>query len=114
MGYIQDETWQMVKKVAKKNGFVGDWILIIHSYYEYGGNHVQIHTTINGESYRILRLLDSREILLLDRKGNPVIYDYETVNDGQKSFFYNDMEEKEIEIPNGRCLNDKTRIKIYV
>lgn len=114
MSYIQDETWQMVKKVAKKNGFVGDWILIIHSYYEYGGNHVQIHTAIDGSNYRILRVLDNKQVLLLDRDENVVVLDYDVVNNGKKSFFYNEMEEKVIDIPNGIKLNEKSRVKIYV
>lgn len=49
MAYLQDDTWQAVKQLAKQNGFVGDWILIIHLYYENGGNNVQVHTAIDNK-----------------------------------------------------------------
>lgn len=114
MAYLQDDTWQAVKQLAKQNGFVGDWILIIHLYYENGGNNVQVHTAIDNKNYRILRILDNKQVLLVDREGNIAVEDYELVNDSQKSFFYSDMHKVELTLPEGCSFNGKQRIKIYI
>lgn len=114
MGYIQDETWQLVKRVAKQNGFTGNWVYIIHSYYEFGGNHVQIHTTIDNVNYRILRLLDNKEVLLVNKEDELVALNFSLVNDSRKAFFYNEMKQEEVTLPEGCTVNGENKLKIYM
>lgn len=114
MTYLQDNIWQSVKQLAKRNGFFGDWILTIHLYYENGGNNVQIHTNIDKKNYRILRILDSNDILLIDRDDKITVEDFVIVKNSQKSFFYGSMIETEILLPTGQSLNGEQRIKIYI
>ncbi len=114
MGYIQDETWQLVKQVAKQNGFIGNWVYIIHSYYEFGGDHVQIHTTIDNVNYRILRLLDDKRVLLVNKENELTVLNFDVVKNSRKTFFYSEMEQKEITLPEGTSVNGKTKLKIYM
>lgn len=98
--------WLEAKQIAKESGLDGNWIEIIDYYNSSGGQHVLIHVIFEQTKRRILRVLDSEEVLLIDAVGNVSAHDYNMVMESNKLFFYkeNKMEKTRISLPEGQTL----------
>lgn len=89
LSFINDQKWNDSKKIAKQNGLADNWIEIVDYYMMIKGNHVLAYAILDKQKYRILRVLDSGEILLMDNTGRLVVEDYDIVLESRKQFFYN-------------------------
>lgn len=114
MTYSNDPIWEQSKEVARAGGCKNEWIKIIDYYNLNEGKHVNIFCAIEQKKYRILFILDSEEVLLLDRENELVTEEYGIVEESRKIFFFQDTPEKEIRtLPEGLTFLGQDTIEFY-
>ncbi|AAY52863.1 hypothetical protein [Listeria phage List-36] len=116
MSYTKDSLWLETKKVARDNGFLGNWIEMVDYYESIGGSHVFVYAVMEGQKYRILGVLSTDEVLLLKRDLTLSKALYEDVMNSKKMFFYKeDSEKKKIKLTDEISkLEDKDSIIVYM
>ena len=115
MTYSNDQAWEQAKEVARAGGCKNEWIKIIDYYNLNEGKHVNIFCAIDQKKFRILFMLDSEKVLLLDRDDNLVVEDYETVDESRKIFLFEDEPKKEIRsLPEGETFMGQDEVEFYV
>lgn len=116
MTYLNDDEWNKAKTVAKTCGFAGSWVDIVDYYYTIGGMHVHVYAILNAVKYRILRILDNEEVLVMDKDSNLHVRAYDEITKSRKQFFFSDnaMVERELTLPENCLINAKQSVKIYV
>ncbi|QIG61018.1 hypothetical protein vBLivaVAfA18_094 [Listeria phage vB_Liva_VAfA18] len=116
VSYTKDSLWLETKKVARDNGFLGNWIEMVDYYESIGGSHVFVYAVMEGQKYRILGVLSTDEVLLLKRDLTLSKALYEDVMNSKKMFFYKeDSEKKKIKLTDEISkLEDKDSIIVYM
>lgn len=116
VGFLNDEIWNRAKSVVKQNGMGDNWLEIIDYYYHTNGCHVQIYALLGDTAYRILRITDSEEVLLIDRNNNLFVKAYDEVLESRKQFFFSEgtLEETDMDLPNGQSVYGASKVKIYI
>lgn len=113
--YSNDPVWEQAKEVARAGGCKNEWIKIIDYYNLNEGKNVNIFCAIEQRKYRILFILDSGKVLLLDRENQLVTEDYDIVEESRKVFFFQDIPEKETrELPEGNTFMSQGHVEFYV
>lgn len=89
---------------------------MIDIYNDSQGKHVQVYCILEEGKYRILYILDSEKVLLLDKDGNLQIEEYNLVNESQKVFYYREEATKltEYELTDGETYCGETTVSIYI
>lgn len=114
MTYNNDLAWEQAKEVARAGGFKNKWVETIDYYNINNGQNVKIFCAINNKKYRILYILDSNEVLLLDRDNKLVVEEYTTVDESRKIFFFEPEPEKvKRELPDDKHLLGQTEAEFY-
>lgn len=114
LNYGRDSEWNEAKNISRLNGFQNQWIDVIDFYNSIGGQHVQVYCVLESQKYRILYILDSKKVLLLDKFENLVIRDYPEVNQSQKTFYF--QEEPELDtydLPEGETYFTEKFVNLY-
>jgi len=112
--FSEDTEWSQAKHIAKMTGFQNNWVEIISYYSELGGNKVQLFSILDEDQKRVIDVLDSGDVLVINREKELQVYDYTEVNQSKKSFFFNDNPiEKVITLPNDNKIDEENEVKIY-
>lgn len=116
VSFIDDKKWNESKKLARLNGLADNWVEIIDYYNSIRGNHVLAYSILDKQKYRILRVLDSGEVLLMDGTGRLVVEDYDIVLESRKQFFYSDtdLKPKEFHLPEIHRIEKENLVTIQV
>lgn len=116
MGFLNDELWNNAKLVVKKQGMGDNWIEVMDYYYHIGGCHVLVYALINDIAYRILRVTDMEDVLLIDKNGDLIVRSYGEVLESRKQFFFSEkpLVKEAMKLPDGCEISGASELKIYV
>lgn len=89
MSYIEDESWNKVKQIARVNGFPSDWSLILTLYYnEFEGKHQAVYLTDEVASYRVIAQTDQGQVIVRTKTGEFTLVPEEEAKSMRKLFAY--------------------------
>ncbi len=93
--FSQDKKWMEAKTVIGKP----DWLEVVSYYRFIDGSNVFVYVIGDGDKQLIVDFIDDENILLINKKGLPVVDTYTNVLKGRKLFSYSEhFEEKEFKI----------------
>jgi hypothetical protein len=87
--FSQDKKWMEAKKVA---GHL-NWLEVISYYRSISGEKVFVYAVVDEKKQQIIDVIDDDTVLLLNKQGDPALYDYNRVLKSKKIFKYSESYE---------------------